>query len=213
MMVWVAPTETFGNFTVAPISPPLGALATTTLVDVDLGAQLPEAVKEEIDRPGANGAAAGERNAGLMSAGEQRPDDPEARAHHRDKLVGRGGVDDLGGVQCHLLAVEAVAGAAAMDGDIDAVILEDLFELLDVGEARHVAERERFGGEERRDHQRQGGVFGAGNGDFAPKLVATNDADAIHELSPKCRQAPAGSVLAEFGRAVQGRVRIVTQAD
>ena len=29
MMVWVAPTETFGKRTVAPIRPPLGALATT----------------------------------------------------------------------------------------------------------------------------------------------------------------------------------------
>jgi hypothetical protein len=76
------------------------------LVDVDLGPKLLEAVEEQIDRARADGAAAGQRHARLVGAGEQRADDPEAGAHGRDQLVGRGGIDDLGGLQRHALAVE-----------------------------------------------------------------------------------------------------------
>ena len=89
----------------------------------------------------------------------------------------------------HALAVKALAGAAAMHGDVDAVILEDLFELLDVGEARHVFEHQRLGRQKRGDHQRQGGVLGARNGDLAPQFVATDETDAIHEISPKAGKA------------------------
>ena len=77
------------------------------LVDIDLGAELLEAEEEEIDRARADGAAAGQRDAGLVAAGEQRPDDPEAGAHLGDELVGRGGVDDVGGMEGHALADRA----------------------------------------------------------------------------------------------------------
>ena len=94
-----------------------------------------------------------------------------------------------------------VAGAAAMDGDIDAVVLEDLFELLDVGEARHVFEDQRLGGEQRGDHQRQRGVLGAGNGDFAPQLVATDETDAIHAEFPVSRALRRGARAGRDGCA------------
>src|SRR5690606_30951571 len=104
-----------------------------TLLDVDLGAELLEAIEEKIHRPRADGAAAGEGDARLVRTGEQRTDDPEAGAHGRDELVGRGGVDDLGSLEGHALAVEPVGTrAAAMYGNIDAVVLEDALELLDV---------------------------------------------------------------------------------
>ncbi len=73
-----------------------------------------------------------------------------------------------------------LAAAAAVNGDVDAVILEDALELLDVGEARHVLEHQRLIGEQRGNHQRQGGVLGARDGDFAPKLVAAHQTNSIH---------------------------------
>ena len=91
----------------------------------------------------------------------------------------------------HALAVELVgAAAAAVHGDIDAVVLEDALELLDVGEARHVFEHQRILGQERGDHQRQGGVLGARDGDFAPQLVAADQTNAIHIEFPMRRPMP-----------------------
>ena len=85
----------------------------------------------------------------------------------------------------HALAVElGAAAAAAVDGDVDAVVLEDALELLHVGEARHVLEDQRILGEERGDHQRQRGVLGARDGDLAPQFVAADQPNAIHVSAP-----------------------------
>ena len=66
--------------------------------DLDLGAERLQRHDQEIDRPRADGAAAGHRHLGLAHARQQRRHHPEARPHLGDQLVGRGGVDDvLGG--------------------------------------------------------------------------------------------------------------------
>ena len=49
--------------------------------DVDVGAQRLQALKEQVNRPRADGAAAGQRYLCLAHSGEQRPDDPETGAH------------------------------------------------------------------------------------------------------------------------------------
>ena len=51
--------------------------------------------------------------------------------------------------------------------DVDAVVAEDALQQVDVGEPRHVVEHQRLIGEQARDHQRQGGVLGAGDRDRA----------------------------------------------
>ncbi len=56
---------------------------------VDLGAQRREALEVLVDRPHADGAAAGQRNPRVAAAGEQRPQHQHARAHGLDQLVGR----------------------------------------------------------------------------------------------------------------------------
>ena len=69
---------------------------------------------EQVDRPRADGAAAGQRHARLAHAREQRRDHPEARPHLGDEIVGRGGVDDVGGGDVQRLAViGGLAGALA----------------------------------------------------------------------------------------------------
>jgi len=153
--------------------------------------------RKKVDRPGADGAAAGEGNPCLVGASEERADHPEAGAHYRDQFVGCGGVDDVGGVERHALAGEVVgAVAAAVDRDINAMILKDFLELLDVGQARHVLQNERFRCEQRGDHERQGGVFCARNGDFSPELAAADDPDSIHELCPRYRRLAPAVLLA-----------------
>ena len=114
-------------------------------LDVDLGAERLQRLDEEIDRPRADGAAAGERHLRLAHARQQRADHPEARAHARDELVGRGGVDDVAGPQLDRFALHAVlAGALAEHHAIDAVVAEDALQHGDVGKARDVVEGQRL---------------------------------------------------------------------
>ncbi len=75
------------------------------------------------------------------------------------------------------------------------MIAEDAGELLDIGEMRHVFEAQRLVGEERRDHQRQGGILGARDRDRPVQLVAADYPDTIHAWSPR---RPAG-MLASNG--------------
>ncbi len=129
----------------------------------------------------ADGAAAGQRDAALAFAGEQRADDPEAGAHLRDQLVGSGRIDDgaAGEVDGARIAV-VLALAAAVDGNVDAVIAEDADQQLDIGQMRHVFERQRIAGQQRGDHQRQGGILGAGNRNDAVELITADNSDTIH---------------------------------
>ena len=99
MIVWVAPTETCGKRTRPPVKPARRLGDDVAALDVELRAERLEPHQEEVDRPRADGAAAGQRHARLVHAREQRPDHPEARAHARDELVGRGRVDDVRGAR------------------------------------------------------------------------------------------------------------------
>ena len=155
------------------------------VVDVDVGAERLQRLDEEIDRARADGAAAGQRHPRLTHARQQRADDPEARAHPRDEIVGRGGIDDFAGAELQRFAVHAVlARALAEHHAIDAVVSEDALQHGDVGESRDVVEGEGLVGEEGRDHERQGGVLGAGNLDRAVQPIAAGDADSIHARRP-----------------------------
>ena len=84
--------------------------------------------------------------------------------------------------------------AAAIDGIVDAVIAEDADQLLDIGQMRHVLQRQRVVGQQRGDHQRQCCVFRAGDRNASGELVAADNSDAIHwrtSLSAK----KAGSIV------------------
>ena len=110
-------------------------------IDGDLGAELLQRHDQQIDRPGADGAAAGQRDLGLMHPRQQRRDHPEARAHPRHQLIGCGGIDDVGGRDVQGLAlVFMIAGPLADRHDIDAVIAENTLQLRDIGKPRHVVE-------------------------------------------------------------------------
>ena len=71
----------------------------------------------------------------------------------------------LGGDVQRAAACRRLARPLAGDHDVDAVIAEDALEQADVGQMRHVVEDQRVLGEQAGDHQRQGGVLGAGDRD------------------------------------------------
>ncbi len=73
---------------------------------------------------------------------------------------------------------------AAVYRIIDAVIGKNADQLLDIGEVRHVFKRQRIVGEEGGDHQRQRCIFRARDRNDAIELVAADDFDAIHAVSP-----------------------------
>ena len=136
---------------------------------------------QQVDRPRADGAAAGQRHLGLMHPRQQRRDHPEAGAHPRHQFVGRGGIDDVGRRNMQGLAlIFMIAGPLARRHDIDAVIAENALQLGDVGEPRHVVEDQRLLGQKPRDHQRQRGILRARDRDGAIELAAADDANAIH---------------------------------
>ena len=60
--------------------------------DFDFRAELFHGHDMQVDRPRADGAAAGQRNLGLAAARQQRPQHPEAGPHLGDEFIGRRGI-------------------------------------------------------------------------------------------------------------------------
>ncbi len=75
-----------------------------------------------------------------------------------------------------------LALASAVDGDIDPMIAEDAQKLFNVGQMRHVFERQRVARQKGSDHQRQSGVFRSRDRNGALEFVAAQNSDAIHKL-------------------------------
>ncbi len=147
-------------------------------VDLDLGAEPFHGHDEQVDRPRADGAAAGQRNPRFAHARQERRQDPEARPHLGDEVVGRGGIDDMGcGNMQRLAVVGGLAGAFAADRDVDAMVAEDAFQERHIGKARHVIERQGLVGQEARDHQRQRGVFRPRDRDRAVEPAAADECE------------------------------------
>jgi hypothetical protein len=93
----------------------------------------------------------------------------------------RGRIDDgLGGNPQRFTGKSGLAGPLACRGDVNAMVAQDLLQALRIHKARHIVQRHRFRREQRNDHERQGGVLGAGNVDRAVERVAAADANAIH---------------------------------
>ena len=167
-------------------------------IDLDLGAELLKRHQQQVDRPGADRAAARQRDARRAHAGQQRGDHPEARAHLRHHFIGCGRVDDGAGAQMRRLArAGLLADTLAIDRIVDALIAKDVGELSDVSETRQIFQGQRLIGEKRRDHQRQRGILRPGNRDRAVQCRAAANLYAIHPRSlcvqthPSKRSPPA----------------------
>jgi hypothetical protein len=188
---WVAPTDTLGN-DIRADKPVFGFRMHVAAIDLDLGAQRLERFDEQVDRPRADGAAAGQRHDCLAHARQQGPDHPETRPHLRDQLVGGRDIDDVARCEMHRARiVGSLRLPAAGHGIVDAVVGQDADQRFDVGQMRHVFQRQRVVGEQARDHQRQAGVLRAGNRNDAVKRIAAGNPDLVHEVVPNPLARPA----------------------
>src|SRR5690606_9931433 len=119
------------------------------VVDVDFRAERLQTIDEEVNRTCADRAAAWERDASLTHTGQQWSDDPEARAHLRDELVGRQRVNDAASSKMDRAGIALVlVFAPAIDGIINTMIAEDADQLLDIRQMRHVFQRQRVVGQQ-----------------------------------------------------------------
>ena len=117
-------------------------------IDLNLGAELLERHQQKVDGPGADRAAARQRNASRAHTRKERRDHPEAGAHFRHHFIRGGRVDDRAGAQMRGLArAGLLADALAVDRIVDAMIAKDIGKLGDVGETRHVFQGQRLIGQ------------------------------------------------------------------
>ena len=65
------------------------------------------------------------------------------------------------------------------------MLLQELDHGADIGEPRHVVQRELAVGQQSRDHQRQRGVLGARDADLAFELTAALDTESVHGSSSR----------------------------
>ena len=107
----------------------------------DLGAQTFEALDVKIDGTGADGASAGQRNAGVTAAREERPEDECRSAHGLDQLIRR-----FGSGQRARADRGAMMGASVAEFDFGAHGGKQLARRLDVSHLRDVFQNHRFVG-------------------------------------------------------------------
>ena len=125
----------------------------------------------QIDRAGADGAAAGLGHPGSAGTGQKRSQGEHRGAHGAHEVVGGLGFQTLAGLDGDGVVLEG--GRTAEDaekGDGG----------LDVAQARHVGDDRSFGQKRRGKQDGQGGVFGAADTNGAGKGLAAVDTQFIH---------------------------------
>ena len=167
-----------------------------TLGQLDLGAQLAQALKVNVDRPGADGAAARQGHLGPPIAGDQRTQHQDRGPHLAHQVVRRPRLEDPTGAQLQHPPVMAAIGGLAVEMDLDAELGEQIGHGGDVGHMGQVAQGQRLVGQEGCGHERQGRVLGPANGNVAFEATAAANAYSVH-ASPDAtpRGSAAGSLL------------------
>jgi hypothetical protein len=155
------------------------------LAELDLRPELGQGLQMQVDRSGADGAAARQRHPRPSAAGQQRPQYQQAGAHLAHQVVGRRGVADLAGDEVHQPAAVAVgAGEQAarrrLQVDRRAVLAQQARHRPDVGQVRQVAQAEAVFGQQAGRHQRQRRVLRPTDRDYAVEGSAPADADSVH---------------------------------
>ncbi|MNS07751.1 hypothetical protein D3C72_392020 [compost metagenome] len=149
------------------------------IFDGDLGAHQLEAVNVQVDRAGTDGAAAGQGDVSRAKTGGQRAQRQYGGAHGLHQLVGGDVVVHGAGQHCHV-AVDLGAGTQH---------LQQLEGGAHVFEARHVRELDLLVAQQGGEQDRQGGVFGAGDGHFTGEGAGAGDLEFVHLLRYQIRRA------------------------
>ena len=138
---------------------------------LDLRAQELQPLEVLIDRARADGAAAGQRDAGAAETGHERPQHQDAGAHRLHHLVRGFRIGDVLRVDLHGRSVAF---------DARSHVAEQPAQRADVGEIRHAAEDGPAFCEQRSGDLRQRGVLRAGHLHFTGQRLAPGDLDRVH---------------------------------
>ncbi len=151
---------------------PLRARTHIAVLEIDLGAHRHESLDVLVDGAQPDRAAARKRHPRLAAARDQRAERQDRRPHRLHELVGRERPVDGAGVE--------LDGAGIAGVDADAHLREQPLHRPHVVEPRDVGEDERLVAKERRAQERQRGVLGARDADFAAERVAAVDDEPVH---------------------------------
>ena len=178
---------------------PRRARADVAAVEIDLGAHRHEALDVQVDRTQADAASARQRHARFAAARDERAQREDRRAHRLHQLVGRERPVDRAGVERHLARRTGAAPHAHLR--------QELFHRARVVELRHVGDRQRLGGQQRRAEDRQRGVLGAGNLHFAMQRLPALDQKLVHALlgAGTCPVASVPAPRGACGGSLRGR--------
>ena len=143
------------------------------VLEREVGAQLLHSGDVEVDRPGTDGAPAGESDVRLAVSRQERPQDEHRGPHRPHQLVGRLGRDDFLGPD---------GKGAPGEIRLRAQLLHQSQDRQDVLDQRDVPESELFLGQERGDDGRENGVLGAADPDPAAQRAraVAEDAEFFH---------------------------------
>ena len=142
------------------------------VLDTDLGTHLLQRGEVQVDGPGTDGTASGQRHNRFAPPSQQRAEHQDRRAHRLDKFVrslARGNSS-----QCDSVAIP-------VDLDARAQVSEDLRHGQDVPHIRHVEQgagplAQQGGGEDR-----QRGVLGPADADLACEAPASLNDHTVHQ--------------------------------
>ncbi len=160
--------------------------------ELDLRAQLAQALQMQIDGPRADGAAAGQRHLRLAMAGHQRPQHQDRSAHLAHQIVWRTGLRDPARRQFQYPALVAAIGRLAVQMNFDTKLGQQIGHGGDVGHMGQIAQGQRLFAQKRGSHQRQRCVLGATYRDLALQAVAAAYANSVHETPDARRALPQG---------------------
>ena len=156
-----------------PAQPPGHTAINITAIQVEGGAQLLQPLQMQVDRAGADRAAAGQRHPRLPHPRQQRAQNQHRGAHLAHDVVRRLGIGDG--------AADRQRPPVVADWvHRDAVLGQQRGHRVDVGELWHVGQDHPVLGQQTGGHQRQRRVLGPADLDFPRQRPAAADSNSVH---------------------------------
>ena len=166
------------------------------VLGVERGAHPLEPAHVQVDRPGADVVAAGQRDPRASASSEQRPEHHDRRAHLPHQLVGRLDTGDRRRVEL---------GDPVGEPHRHPEVLEHLGHDGAVADPRDVRDDASARRQDRRGHQLERRVLRARDLDGAIQTCAAGDEEAIHRTmvpGPRCRTAQPASLIRALAFAI-----------
>ena len=132
----------------------------------------------QVNRTGADGAAAGKRDLGLAVAGQEGGQHLKRGAHFSHHVVGGKAGGEVGGVEG--ISVAGADAGARRVGNADAEALQQLGHGADIGQARDIGQDQGISRQQRGRHQLEGRILGAADGDFPRKPPSAAYSYPVH---------------------------------